>query len=144
MLFRLNLFLLIACCLSISGYSQIEKTAKGIPCSYDTCISIEINNYRQIRQQFINRDSLITSLKQQMYLLENQEIYYDSLLGTVQDQIRSFNNVITRKDSLILDLKYDIDELVEIKTTDPKRWYQRSSTWISGAAGILLGTLIAN
>lgn len=144
MSFKLNLFLLIACCLSISGYSQIEKSLKGIPCSYDTCISIEISNYRQIRQQFINRDSLITSLKQQMYLLENQGVYYDSLLGNVQDQIKSFNNVISRKDSLILDLKYDIDELAEIKATDPKRWYQRPSSWISGAAGILLGVLIAN
>jgi hypothetical protein len=144
MLFKLSLCLLIACCLSTNGYSQIEKTVKGVPCSYDTCISIEISNYRHVRQQFINRDSLITSLKQQIYIMENQEIYYDSLTGNFRNQLKSFNNSISRKDSLILDLKHDIDELVEIKTTDPKRWYQRPSTWISGAAGILLGVLLSN
>ena len=143
MLFRTGIYLLIACCLLTEGYAQIRKTVRGVPCSYDTCISIDINNYRQIRQQFINRDSLITSLKQQITIMDDQGVFYDSLMRNMNEQLRSFNNTITRKDSVILDLKNNIDELVEIKATDPRRWYQRPSTWISGVAGILLGVWVA-
>lgn len=137
-------FLLIVLCLSIEGFSQIRKISRGEPCLYDTCIAISLNNYRNIRQQFILRDSLINSLKLQVSLYGKQEVSYDSMMVSMSTQIASFNNSLSRKDSLILDLSRDIERMAEIKTTDPKRWFQRPATWISGAIGILIGVLVRN
>lgn len=143
MSYKPALFLLIASFLYIDSFSQVGKTWRGIPCSYDTCITMELSNYRQVRQQFISRDSLINSLKKQISIMGSQEVYFDSLINNFQYQISSFNNSLSRKDSLILSLKGDVEMMAEIKTTDPKQWYQRPSTWISGALGVLAGVLLS-
>ena len=87
MYFKPAFSLLIACSLYINSFAQIEKTMRGVPCNYDTCVTIDLDNYRQIRQQFINRDSLITSLKKQIILMGTQEMFYDSIKNTLQQQI---------------------------------------------------------
>lgn len=143
-IFKAVLLALTAFCLHIDGSAQIIKTVRGVPCSYDTCVSINLSNYRQIRQQFINRDSLITSLKRQIEVMDMRGVKYDSLVHNLHEQVSSFNNSISRKDSLILSLKGDIQNLAEVKTVDPTKWYQRPATWIGGAVGIVIGVLVSS